>query len=288
MLSGKGYVLNVFTEYEGSVLASAVSIGADTVYMEDIDNFDEDGGQAQIRDHAHQRDLITYTGLDYSALTLTGVTGLTHDYTVGGTTIRVYPRVIQRYAEVQDVLEDDTTTCLVPHHFYAWLPVGARNIGSGQTEMVLYVYKPSHSRWQIADILGKRPRISKDNAPPERVLRYECSDITEGLTSIPFDDNGKDWQFTIQAVRVVLDDGGEPNNDATFTFALNGTTFQAVTVYADELDSGIVACTSPTGTGSNDDVVDVDDLTIECTALHGASGKMVAYVYVTLQSDKPR
>jgi hypothetical protein len=144
-----GHVVAVQESFLGSELAADAALGATSIEVADTFDFDERGGKVLLGDF----DVVNYSSVDDA----TGI--LQTDALPRGwpaeTKVLLFPRALERYAEVILDDSDDTEVVLarVPHGLLHLIPEGVRDPAAGDGESVQVEW--DGLEWRVTDVLGK-------------------------------------------------------------------------------------------------------------------------------------
>jgi hypothetical protein len=180
-----GTVLAVTRELAGDALAAAATATDEVLYLDDVSEFDEDGGQATVTDAEDDSitETVTYSAVDSDGESVTLVDPLVNSYTVGSLVL-LYPEQRDRYAYVQpddpDLLP---VQARVPHALKATVPLGQRadEPETGDTDNTPgeeVIVELQRDEWVVTDVLRQDPVIdgSYIDQDPDRVFRYTNED----------------------------------------------------------------------------------------------------------------
>jgi hypothetical protein len=124
-----GTVLDVSTVNVGTTFVAAASIGATTLFLEDVSMFSDLGGQVLITD-----DPFVYTAINPDLNTMTLLTGLTVAAAIDDR-VEIWPPAPVRSAMVQFGVEGEAVRVTIPH-FFSGLPDGVRDVDEREAALV--------------------------------------------------------------------------------------------------------------------------------------------------------
>lgn len=217
----RGFVIDVYVDGAGSSLTVDVSAGASVLSVQDASDFAEAGGTLVLPDGTKAE----YDSADMDADTVTLSAGLADDQTEGSV-ITPHPPSSILYAIVDPhgAEDNDPVVCRVPHSLWPLLPVGTRNSAKRQESVIAVLIDGD---WMLVDVVGiQNARLSSDNAPPERILRYTVAENSPGFVGVRNDQTaGETWQVNITCASA-------PTADATFDLLFNGASVVTMTIPA--------------------------------------------------------
>lgn len=261
-----GRVLNVYDETLGAALDGVHFAGVTMLTLTDEPwDFDEDGGTLTIDDV----DRFDYTAVDDDANTITLDSETLKDYD-DQTVVRVWPLAHVRWAEVlwEDEEDEETGVVRIPHSLKLLMPTGRRRSAKHQESVVI---EHDSDGWVIKDILGRRPRLSRDHSSNLRTLRYTAEGVAaDGYKGI------RQRGYAGNAYRVKVVVGVAPTSAATFDVLLAGVSQATLVIPAGR-----------THVATNIDV-DFDEhqaWRLEMTDPADAGADIKLYVFVTLDED---
>ena len=262
-----GRILNVFEHIAGAGLDGDHASGVTTLQLDSEPwDFDEDGGFLTIDDN----DKFEYTEIDDDAQTITLATVTTTSY-VDGKPVRVWPLTKVRWAEVlwEDEEDDDVGVVRVPHFFKTLLPTGRRRVRRNQESVSV---RWDGMDWVLVDVYGAPQRITRDDAPPERIFRYTAEGIAaDGYRGVKL----RGYAGTATGVKARV--GVAPTSTATFKVLLSGATVATLMIQAGKKASGF--------TEINQTFDEHNAWRVEHTSGDAAGPNLRVYVFVTLDTD---
>ena len=131
----RGHVRSVRTIRLGDVLTADANSSDTTLYLEDVEDFDEKGGFVSIEADDGTTEIAEYDTVDFDANTLDIPLGIVNSYS-SGDAVLIYtgddnhPYVTERRAQVEVDDSDDDDEVLdvrIPHALYLYLPEGIRD-----------------------------------------------------------------------------------------------------------------------------------------------------------------
>jgi len=269
-------VLNVYDEVHGAELAVDTPSGSTTLQLAaEPWAFDELGGFCAV----HHNDKLPYDTIDDDAMTIHLTQPTPADYGAGAF-VAVWPKAVTRWAEIAWADEDDGETAVVrvPHHLKAFILPGAR-LHDRQEPVIIELVIDEYA---IKDVLGIRPRLGHEHAPPERVFRYTVESNIDGYVGESSRTNPEThYPGTAVGFRMIATTA--PTSDAIFTLyvstsAYPGTLVATATIPAGLLDSGVVNISQAFD--------EHDAFRIEQTSPQDSGVDIFGYVYVTLDLDR--
>jgi len=264
-----GYVLNVSLERAGSSVVADASSGDTVLYFEDASDFAEEGGSVKLQNG----DTVEYDSADMDADTITLTNPLTIDVPED-TYIVVFPVANYYQASVEIESYDNAILVRVPHHYWAFLPLGQRD--DDKSEQVRLWYDGDD--WSIVDVGGvARVRLSNGVSTSLKTFRYTAEGIAPGgYLGVKFLDP---YSGTIDTARLRLYDG-VVSSDATFDVLVNDASVGTITVPAG-------SSSGSTNIGAS--FVDGDKIRIEFTdpadATASPANPLKVWLDVTLDND---
>lgn len=171
-----GHVLEVHHEQQGAIVATAGAIGATYLEVDDVTDFEEDGGQVEHEVSATGAlTVYSYSGIDedLNRILLTGT--LTVASAVPDP-VRVYPHSREKIAvvAVDDVEAEEPVHAIIRHALRPLLPTGVRQgrlVDSEAIELELV-----DDEWQAAELSGQETAtieaeglLLTDGSPPAAV-----------------------------------------------------------------------------------------------------------------------
>jgi hypothetical protein len=148
-----GRLTAITRETPGSTLAAASAIGAVTLTLRDVSDFDEGGGQAVIAQGTVSEEIVTYSGLDDAANTLALSAGTAQAHSLEDR-IYVYPTSTTTWAYVQaDDVDEPPLLCRVPLALAYLLVPGVRAPIDRLPVQVVKTFRG----WEVSHIYGPRP-----------------------------------------------------------------------------------------------------------------------------------
>lgn len=149
-----GHVLEVHHEQQGAVVATAGAIGAAYLEVDDVTDFEEDGGQAEHESSSGTRTVYTYSGIDedLNRILLSGTLSVA---SAVNDPVRVYPHTREKIAvvAVDDVEAEEPVHAIIRHALRPLLPTGVRQgrlVDSEAVELELV-----DDEWQAAELSGQ-------------------------------------------------------------------------------------------------------------------------------------
>jgi hypothetical protein len=152
----QGIVLNVNEAPSGDELNAAALLGATTVTLVNIQDFNSTTGQVEIGGY-----IYLYTSLDPTTFVMTLSPGLVTDVDAG-TRINLYPYVTEKWATVELQANDDAVLALVPHSLWDRLAEGVRDPGDQEPVEI----DQQAGDWIVADIVATVPLMSGEFIDP--------------------------------------------------------------------------------------------------------------------------
>lgn len=161
-----GRVIAVEVEVQGSQLSQQELVGATVLHVDDVTDFDEDGGQATVgpsgivydaqgQTHVYAPEVVTYTGIDEDASTVILAAPLSATW-AEETEVEVYPRAVTRYAHVESEDEpDEVLVVRIPHNSLLQIPDGLRDPDAREAVAI----EDQDGDWVVTDVLGRDPAI---------------------------------------------------------------------------------------------------------------------------------
>lgn len=173
-------VVTVVDRLPGASLVVDAAAGAGELELDNVLDFDEDGGSATIAD-ATQSEVVTFTTLsdDLGTLELSGV--LVNSYLGDGETF-VYADLLgleKTALVIRDDVDDEQIEVRVPHRWYDVLPEGARGPGEGEAITARF----DGTDWLLEDILGQTPSADASYLDPATLPPPVASDGDPPATS---------------------------------------------------------------------------------------------------------
>lgn len=148
----QGKVVEVTITYAQAEVTSAAIVGATTIFVDDVSDFDENGGSVQIGALVYAYTTITdlddTTIVDEPANSITLTTGLTVALE-SGDKVFLYPLVDEKYATVVSPAADDSLRCRVPQSLQPLFVDGVRE--EYDQESVWIELDPGRG-WYIKDV----------------------------------------------------------------------------------------------------------------------------------------
>lgn len=193
----QGKIKSVYIDGNGTYLEADVIAGATTLFVNDVDDFDEDGGQLQIEGMVTPVDYLTYTvipgtGVDAEGTenpptyTITLSVGLLAGYSES-TPVWVYPRGEEKIAIVAVTgNEDEGINVRVPSGMQSVLDDGVRI--EGVSDESVLVYRGDDGDMYILEIVGQRGEILAQDyldTVPQPTSDGLAPSTPTGLTAIP-------------------------------------------------------------------------------------------------------
>jgi hypothetical protein len=152
----QGIVLNVNEAPSGDELNAAALLGATTVTLVNIQDFNSTTGQVEI-----DGNIYAYSNLDPTTFIMTLTTGLIADVDAG-TRINLYPYVVEKWATVELQANDDAVLALVPHSLWDRLGEGVRD---PQDQEPVEIDQQAGD-WIVANIVATIPLVSGEFIDP--------------------------------------------------------------------------------------------------------------------------
>ena len=146
----QGTVLEVTSSPYGDELAVDHLMGAMTLILTDVTDFDEDEGAVVINGTVYD-----YVSVDRENNQLALATGLVEDLQYSEK-VNLSPLVIEKWAMVEVKEDDDVILALVPHSLYDKLEDGVREPEDQEPVNV----QTRDGDWYVADIVGSEPKQS--------------------------------------------------------------------------------------------------------------------------------
>jgi len=219
-----GTVLDVYKEYAGSPTTQDAFTGDTVLYLEDASDFAEEGGTLVLDDGIP----LEYDSADLDADTVSLTVPLARA-SLGGLVaesfVLVHPMITWRSVSLHVDGFDEPMIARVPHHYWPWLPLGARD-DTVRRETIRITFDGED--WSVTDIEGAAvPGFSKVFADPRRVLRYEVDGaLPENSTGVKLTEVGRG---TIQGMRIECTTA-PTDGDVTLDLILSGTDIGSATV----------------------------------------------------------
>jgi hypothetical protein len=156
-----GHILEVHHEWLGATVAAAAAIGQGYIDVDDVTDFDEDGGLLEAIDTLTETAVVySYTAIDedLNRITLSGT--LTTALSVNDT-IRVYPHAREKIAviDVDDVESEEPLHAVIRHGLRPLIPTGTRQGRYVDAESVSA--SVVDDVWQVMELNGQEPLISE-------------------------------------------------------------------------------------------------------------------------------
>ena len=168
-----GYVESVWVDRRGSFTIADAAQGATILVVEDVNQFDPAGGQAQIGSET-----VAYSAIDYVGNTITLSAPLALPV-FSDTNVDTVPASYVKYANVITRDGDAPIVAIVSHSLFWRLPDGNRNAGKEAVGLEL-----DGRRWFVTDIMGELPvGVSTDELSDEvtEALANAAANATQAL-----------------------------------------------------------------------------------------------------------
>jgi hypothetical protein len=264
-----GYVLDVSLESAGSSVTTDAIAGATTLYLDDATDFAEGGGSLKLQSGV----TVEYNSADMDADTLTLSSPLPLDVPED-THIAVYPVANFYQAQIEVESYDDPILVRVPHHYWAFLPLGQRADDSGEQVRLWY----DGNDWSIVDVGGlARVRLSNGVSTSLKTFRYTAEGIGPGgYLGVKFLDP---YAGSIDTARLKLN-AGPVTSPARFDIMINDASVGHITVAAGAATgSAIIGATFADGDKIRIDFTDPADATAS------TANPLQIWLDVTLAND---
>lgn len=156
----QGTILEVNTAPAGDELADNAALGATTLTLVGVSDFDAAGGQVEIGGY-----IYTYSAVNATTLQMTLTAGLVGALDAGER-VNVYPTVTEKWAMVEALVDDDVILALVPHGLWDRLDDGVRDPGEQES----IILEQQNGDWAVADVIGAKPLVSGEYIDPETAV----------------------------------------------------------------------------------------------------------------------
>lgn len=168
MSTEEGKIENVYSVPIGDALSGDHAAGVNTIFLADVGDFNEDGGQLQI-DGA----IYTYSDFDDDEDTLTITPALAGAFE-GGEPVYMYPLVDELTADISIDEGEDSITAILSHSLKAIVAEGIRDPSNSET----VIMDDDLGFWRINEIIGQQPSINGSYIDPTTTIPPEA--ITDG------------------------------------------------------------------------------------------------------------
>ncbi len=156
----QGKILEVSSENVGARLAAGGLIGDDFIQVDDVSDFDEEGGTLLVDDVTYN-----YSGVDTELNRIILESILMEDHQNYDEQVFIYPLSEEKWATVDAPGNDDSLRVRVPHTLAATLEDGIREEFDQETVLIDYT---EDDGWVIVDVIGRTTKLLGATViPPE-------------------------------------------------------------------------------------------------------------------------